>query len=667
MNKRMQFARSVLLLVGILAVLVGYYWVHKPFNFVMIGALGGAALDGLAAALLAAAGGGLGRRLLTALDPQSDGLRVYISRAERLALESLLGLGTLSVLALLLGLTGLYTGAAFWGLLLGVALLTARALFGWLRDLRAVARLAAQPSGGWPRFLMLLTVVLLVTALLRAFTPPTAYDALNYHLVGPARYLAAGRIAAHADNFFLGFSQGAEVLYGVAMGLFGRDTAAAPVHYVLGLLGLLAVGGLARRRAGEAAGWLAVVLLLSAFSLWLLFGWPYVDLALLAYGAAPLVAAGAWRESRRTAWLIVLGLLVGLALGVKYTAAGLGLAAVVYAAWQEPRRIVRNGMILALAAGLAYAPWAIKGVLLYHNPIYPFIFNGLNWDAARSYLFNTPGTGLIATGRGWQLITLPLAATILGVERGEGFSFTAGPWLLTAPLLLPLVWRGLDARARRLAADCAAFGLPLLAFWLFLAATSSIGAQTRLMAMALPAAAVAGAVGIGGLSHWPRRPFDMAFIMRAVLALTLLLGALDAVRETVQTRAVPVLLGLVSRDSYIEQQLGAYPLIMRRLNDLPPGARVRLMWEPRTYLCPVVCKGDLLFDHWARALRQEQTPAAVFAAWREMDDYLLVYDAGYDFWRADERLAAENARFPAALAEFMTPVWTEGGYTLYGW
>ncbi len=108
---------------------------------------------------------------------------------------------------------------------------------------------------------------------------------------------------------------------------------------------------------------------------------------------------------------------------------------------------------------------------------------------------------------------------------------------------------------------------------------------------------------------------------------------------------------------------------MQRLNDLPPGARVRLMWEPRTYLCParVVCQGDLLFDHWARALRQEQTAAAVFAAWRGMDDYLLVYDAGYDFWRADERLAAENARFPAALAEFMTPVWTEGGYTLYGW
>ncbi|MBI5670309.1 MAG: glycosyltransferase family 39 protein [Chloroflexi bacterium] len=662
--------RATVVLSGLLALLVGYYWVHKPLHLGLLLALGGAALDALTVFLIVLVGGGLGRRLFLFVRTHNCmSIPPPISRAERAALDALLGLGALGGLALLLGLIGLYTGAALWLALLVMALLARRALLDWLHDMEALAQRAAQPGTAWTRLLALLTGLLLVMALLRALAPPLAYDALNYHLVGPARYLAVGRIAAYPDHFFLGFPQGVEILYGVALSLFGRDTAAAPLHFAFGLLGLLAAGGLARRYAGEAAGWLAVTLLLSAYSVWKLLGWPYVDLAVLAYGAAALVVAVAWRDSGSPRWLVVMGVIGGLALGVKYTAVGLLLALAVFVALRQPRRIVRNGLLLGLSAALVFLPWALKGALLYHNPVYPFLFGGLNWDAVRSTTFSTPGTGLLGTGKEWQLITLPLAATILGREEAEGFGFTLGPWLLTTPLLLPLGWRWLDERTRRLARDCALLGLPLLGFWLVMASLSNIGAQTRLMVMALPVAAVAGAIGIESLSRWPRKPLDIGFVVRAALVLTLALGTLETLRETVQVRAVPYLLGMVSRNDFLTANLGGYALIRPRLAELPDGARVRQLWEARTYFCPprIACAGDLLFDHWARSLRQLGTPEAVFSAWKQADDYLLFYDVGFNFWKTDPRFATENAQFLDALAAQVTPVWSEGGYTLYRW
>jgi hypothetical protein len=710
--------RLIIALVGMMTALISYYWVHKPLDPTVITRLGGALLDVLTLALLALCGGGLGRRLLPWL------ASVGLSRAERLALEGVIGLSALSLLVLALGLLGLYRAAAFWALLAGLLLLNRRAGASWAADVRRVMSTVirigtgSQPGAPFTRLLMAFSGVMLLLALLHALTPPTAFDALNYHLVGPARYLAAERVTAQPDNHFLGFPQGVEILFGMALGLFGRETAAAPLHYLCGLLGLLAVGGLTRRIAGIDAGALAVALLLSAYSLWLLFGWAYVDLALLAYGAAALVGAAALLlgagDMRR--WALLLGALAGLALGVKYTAVGLAgaLALLVLlesihrkdaaisahsqtedftteAHSRAPLRIHPFGAIATLfngrsalthvllfgaAAGVVFLPWALKGLLLYQNPVYPFAFGGLNWDAGRAATFSTTGLGLLGTERAWQLAVLPLAATVFGVEKGEGFSFNAGPWLLTAPFLLALTWGRLSTEARRLARAALALAVPLLAFWIVMAATSGIGAQTRLMVMALPAAAVLGALGLQGMASWPRKPLNLLFVARALLALTLAFTLLDAARETVSKQVVPYLMGTISREQYRAANIipggATYTHMAAGLAELPAGSQIRLLFEPRTYDCPrgITCLGDILFDHWARALRSGQTPEQVFAGWRAAgDDYLVVFNPGYEFNAKDARFAAENALFPAALDAAMTQVWTDaaGFYTLYEW
>ncbi len=668
---RRMIVQIVIVLVALIALLVGYYWVHKPLSFGLVQTLGGALLDLLTAAALAAVAGGVGRRALTRADLSPA------SRAERVALQGLIGLGMVAWVALALGLVGLFSGIALWLALAVAGVLVRRDVRDWLLDVRALARRVARPANAWTYLLTAITALLLLLALLNALAPPFAWDALLYHLVGPQRYLAAGRIVTLPDNHFMGFPQGAELVYGVAMSLLGRDTAAAPVHYLFGLLALLATAGLVRRYADDSAGWLAAVLLVGGFSLWALFGAPYVDLAVMAYGAAAFASIVCWGETRRTGWLVMAGLCAGLALGVKYTAVALLLALAVYiavraVALHAPRQLVRNVLILGGVAALAFVPWMVKGILLYHNPVYPYFFGGVNWDAERTRTFNTSGTGLLGSGSEWQLAVLPFAATVFGVERGAGYSFTAGPWLLTAWFLLLPGWSWLDERARRLARDCLILGAPLFVFWLAMAALTGIGEQTRLVSVGLPVAAAAGSLGFYSLSCWPRKPLDLYFIVRAVLVITLALGLIEVFGATVNTGTVRYLLASTSRDSYLTDNLGTYINAMRRLGELPAGSTVRLMWEPRAYYCPatVTCIPDILFDQWSHPIRSGRTSDEVFQDWKgQGDDYLLLFQAGYNFAVEDKQFAAENSSFPAALDRRMVPVWSDGlgGYTLYAW
>ncbi len=666
-NNKVGGIRSLLVLVAVLALLVGYYWVHKPLGLGLLQVWGGAALDILAVVLISAAGGGAGRRVLAWLTDTAA-----LTRPERVTLEAGVGLGLLSLAVLVIGLVGLLSALALW-LLLVLAFLVGSPL-GWLRDMRAVIG-AARAETGWERFMALFVGLLLVLALLHALAPVTAWDALMYHLVAPKLYLAEGAITTYPDNHYLGFPQSVEMLFTLAMGLFGRETAAAPVHFLFGGLLLGAAGGLVRRYTDRTGGWIALALLLSSTSLWLLFGWPYVDLAVMAYALLALVAANQWRETRAVGWLVIVGVVLGLLIAVKYTSGMMAVALAVYVLCYTPRQFVRHSLMIGMVALLVLLPWLIKGLLLYENPVYPFLFGGLNWDAARNLHFSQTYSGLLRSSEPWQLVVLPLAATIFGVEKGLGYGFTLGAWLLTAPLLVLVGWRWLPDNTRPFARGIVLVLAALLLQWMALAAVSNIGMGPRQTgAVFLAVASVAGGLGFHALSRWPRKPFDLYFILRGIVMFTLMLMLVETVQSTLRGGQVNYFAGLVGRERYLDSTLGAYSSAMHRLEDLPAGSQVRFLWEPRTYYCPaaLICNGDVLTDFWAHPLIQGQTVEEVLAAWRAGgDDYLLVWDTGLDFALTPESYDPYipiNAQFPTVRDEWLEPVWTDGvAYTLYRW
>lgn len=393
---------------------------------------------------------------------------------------------------------------------------------------------------------------------------------------------------------------------------------------------------------------------------------------MLLYSAAALTAFVNWRDSRADRWLIIAGACAGLSLGVKYTAGTLLLALLAGAAVTAPRRAARSALLLGLPALLLFLPWLARGLLLYHNPVYPFFFGGLGWDAARAELF-FGGVGLAGQGLWWQALIIPAAAAVYGVEKAAGFAFTAGPWLLTLPLLLPLGWRWLDAPARRLAAACWALLAPLLLIWAALAAFTLLGAQTRLMMPALAVSAVAGALALEGTARWPQKPVSLYPVLRGIVAFTFVLALAEMVYVTVRERPAAYLTAAADRAEYLDTRLGVYAGAMRRLAELPAGTQVRFLWEPQGYYCPahLTCAADALLDAWPHPLRAGQTPDAVFAGWQAAgDDYVLVFDGGRRFLtEVETRAAPENRQFEAAAARWLAPVWADdaGAYILYTW
>ncbi len=662
--------RALAVLVLLLVLVAVYFWTHNTSDtqiaYVrLIARVSELLVDTFTVVPLLTVAGAVGRRIFASL------LRLEwagISRLERFALETLIGLGLFSVFSAALGLIGLFNRAVLWLPLIVIAVVLRRDLAAWFSNLSGLIG-AVKTDSLWDRAILLVLIVLLFTAMLAAFAPPYAWDSMTYHLVAAAQYHQAGQITAHPENFFLGFPQVGETLYGLTYSLFERPNSAAVLHFAFGALGLIATMGIIRAHLGKSAAWMAAVLLMSSFSVWRLLGWAYVDLAVMAFSAGALITVLRWQASRADAWLITAGVMIGFAVGTKYVAGGLAITLAIFVLIHalKTRNVPRVLVMLVLPALLVFAIWMVKGAALYGNPIYPYGIGGLNWDAARTASFNLTDQNLITTGRAWHLPILLLAATIFGVHGGEGYSFTSGVWLLTSPLLLIFVWGELRPRERAFARSVILLALPVLGFWMVTSMFSGIAAQTRLMTMAFPLAMMLGAAGFAGLSRFPRKPIYLEFVVRAVFAFTLVFHLADVLRTFVNDEVLPYSLGMISADDYLYQHLGAHYPALTGLANLPAGSQVRLMWEPRSFYCPptIMCLPDVMFDHWRRGL-DSTNPMEQLAAFQAAgDDYLLFFNTLHELDSTDEDNAVANALFLETL-ESLTPVWTDGlYYTLY--
>jgi len=673
-----------------------YYLVHKPITAPLAEALGGALLDLGVAALFALTAGGLGRAALHGLDLAAWSL------AERIAAQGLIGLALLSLAIVAVGALALTRASLLLLLILALAL-TQRAARAWARDLRRWLG-GGLPRAGWTRFAALVAVILLSLALIGALLPPTMWDVLTYHLAGPQTYVRQGRFYAAPHNNFLGFPQLVDTLFAGQLALSGRLTGAAPLHWWIGALALLLAGGVAARRAGPSAGWLAVVSLLAAKTIWLEMTAAYVDLMPLGLALIGLGLAERWHAARSLAdesrppqpapdlrvglrYLLWLGAVAGFAMGVKYTAIWLGAALgvlVLGLSWREgARRALTFGAIYGVAAALVVAPWLIRTWIWYGSPTYPLFFEAGEVDAVRLDWYARPGSGLIHGEQAWQLAVFPLAATVLGVEGGEGYSADVGPlFLLLTPLLI-LTWPHLDPGERRTARRALAVAGVILALWMVNAAFGSFfSVQTRLVLYLLGPLAVTSGIAFGALRRLPRRPLDLGFVLQALVSLALALTLIDGLVTFIRSGADRYFSGRTGyRTAYLEHALGWHYAALADVNArLPEGAAVRFLWEPRTLYCDgdrLRCIADDQLDSWYHARRAvgDGSPAAIAAAWRSTADYWLVYDLGRRFERdgVDRYTPDDWAAWGAFVGAHLAEVERYGSdraaptYVLYRW
>lgn len=663
---------ALLALVWVLSIVLSTFLVHQvkytSLDAQIIEALARLTVDVSAVAALLVLSGALGRLLLRRFDET-------LARLEQGALAALLGLGIVGFVVLGIGLLGLFPPAWLAWLVMGGLLAVLRGpARDWLRCVRQSLREIFSPEPG--RFNWWLrngVVVLLGLALLSALAPPVAWDALTYHLGGPKLYLQSERIISYPQNHFLGFPQGVQMLYLWLM-ILARPQAAALLHWCFGVLALLLVLGLAERAGRPAAGLIAAAALLASESLWGEFSWPYNDLALMAYALAALTVIGIWDqvgERRRVGWLILAGVFTGLALGTKYTAAGVAVGLGVLVLWLSRRdgflRLAGAGGMVSVVALAVLAPWLIKNALLDGNPLSPFVWGTSAFDRFDQWYYLRPGTGLDVL----SLLFAPVQATVMGSAQVAPYGASSGALVLA---LLPLAIAGRRRRPeaeRRVIGHLLIFCLPPYLIWLAGLATSWYLIQTRLLFPIFPMLALAGGLGLDGLRDADFQP-DLGRLLRLVVLIVLTVALFNTSLGFIRADTLRVTFGIQSEEDYLVQTMGVDYLAMQQVNTLPQEARVLLLWEPRTFYCERTCTPDSLINQWWHDRQVEPDPGKIADGWRKQGvTHVLISDWGMDFLlREEQKFGSLSEADAAALDEVrreeLALVWDGfGAYTLY--
>ncbi len=641
--------------IWLLLVSGGYYYVHKPVTPAQALSLAGAAFQVLLAAGIVSVAGGVGLRL--------NGTRARMPLAAEMSAAAL-GLGLMSALYLVAGAVLGVTPLVSWVALGALGLAVRREVLAWWRGWRHLPGLTLQ--GGRTGLLIAggAGLVVLVT-LTVALAPPLKFDALVYHLTLPQEFVRLGRFGYLPGNVFWGMPQAAMVQYTWFLGLGGARPAV--LGWLVALVALAGVLGAVASRFGPRAAWVACAALLSGYSLAVSLAWGYSDWHTFLFGAAFILALDAWRREQTTRAIVLSGLFAGFALGSKYTAGVLALAGpvVFFAHSRRPdRKWLASTGVFGIAVLAGFFPWGAQNWLATGNPFYPLVFPAGEMDPVRLdfYQVHPPW------GEWWELVLLPLRATLVGSEGAPGYAADVGPLVLG---LAGFAWAGWRSRAqeqRRLTGTAALVAVSGLLVWGIGGRLSSLLIQTRLYLALFPALALLAGAGFHALDNlrWPG--VRLGRVVSALVFLVFGLTCLRLVIAGIRQGAGGVLLGVETEQRYLERNLGWYAPTMEAISQLPAGSKVAMLWEARSLYCSPVCEPDEVLDRWVHAARTTENPDRIVGEWQDQGfTHVLYYQTGAEFIKQDDpRYHPEEWTALQALLQSLDPREDFGGaYRLY--
>lgn len=301
----------------------------------------------------------------------------FASRTEAAALSLGLGWGVLGLGILALGLANLWCK---WLIVSVLAALSWPAAIAVCELFKLPAR-KKQPWSATEIFLGCFLACFACVVFLGCFIPETFYDALVYHLALPDLYLKHHGIMATPQNLYSGIPMLTEMLYAIGL-VFGSDETAHLIHAAFGFLSTaLVLGFFERFMKNRAAGLFAAIIFYSTTLVAMLswracveLGWTFFQFAAV-YALAVRISEGPARKN----WTWLAAAFTGFAMGAKYPAwPALGILGALFAVfayrenagsrrwWIEPMQFI----LIALAALFL---WPVKNIVLYGNPVYPFL------------------------------------------------------------------------------------------------------------------------------------------------------------------------------------------------------------------------------------------------------------------------------------------------------
>ena len=237
-------------------------------------------------------------------------------------------------------------------------------------------------SSKWFTVSILLLITLFCCAIaLLCLVPPVSRDALVHHLAIPKLYLEAGRMIELPCMVYSYYPMNLDLLYIAALYL-GSDIASKFIHFAFGLMTAGLIYHYLKRRTNLYYALTGVILFLSIPVIVKLSTTVYVDLGLVFFSTASLLAVLKWVETEfKLKYLLIAGAACGLAMGTKYN--GLItlflLSLFVPFLYSRCKKKTSNpglkpvgwALVFVVSALILFSPWMIRNYTWTKNPVYP--------------------------------------------------------------------------------------------------------------------------------------------------------------------------------------------------------------------------------------------------------------------------------------------------------
>jgi hypothetical protein len=232
--------------------------------------------------------------------------------------------------------------------------------------------------------------------------PPTATDALIHHLAIPKLWLLNGGFYEIKWSVFSYYPMNVDLLYLIPL-YFHNDIIPNFIHMGFGIGTSWLIFYYLRKKFGRVWGLQGVLIFLTTPIVLRMSTVAYVDLGLIFFTTAGILAYLRWRSSdyNENKWLIISAITMGVALGTKYNALVawflLALAIIFFYSRDTKKQwpAIRYGAIFFVISFLIFSPWLIKNLILTGNPLFP-LFTGF---------FNTNVNGIATDGNTYSVVS----------------------------------------------------------------------------------------------------------------------------------------------------------------------------------------------------------------------------------------------------------------------